>query len=252
MAQITIDIGQARQKLPDDSTTAVLDGLSMLPETRFRIRTYWESHENGNFSLSVNSVTEAINGQALCWPWFDWCLEKFTLNKVWPDIPAWSWFEPSKPEPKPRTRDAALNWLSPKEAKAILKLEGIQIASSKKADVYNALYEHVSFEKWREQALANWQNANDAKPNECLLEQAKIKLLVLTLSSAKYNAFRVIQISELLANRPYGAQVKISPADKAASFIAQSLPQNTPLPNLPPFYPGDRSDLAVVYPNRRG
>jgi hypothetical protein len=174
MTQIAIDIGNARNNLPADSVAAVLDGLDISPETRSRIRSSWESHENGNFSMAVSSVAAALDGQALCWPWFDWCLVKFTANKIWPDIPAWSWFEPNKPEPKPRTRDAALNWLSLKETKAILKSEGVQPAGNKRADVYNALYEHVDFEKWRELALTNWQNDRDAKPSESALEQAKI------------------------------------------------------------------------------
>ena len=247
MTKLTIDVGSAFRKLPADSVAAVLNGIEITTEARALIRSIWESHENGNFSAAVKAITAALDGKALGWPWFEWCLAKFSDNKIWPDIPAWSWFEPIKPEPKPRTRDDALNWLSLSEVKKILKAEGIQPVSNKRADIFNAMYQQVEFGKWSGLAFANWQHDCNTKPDQTALEQAKIKLLVMTLTSAKYSAHRVAQISESLANWPRGTQAKIDLADKAAALIAGASPRNIPLPNLPPFYPGDRSGLTVVF-----
>lgn len=247
MTKLAIDLSGAFRKLPSDSVATILNGIGITPDDRALIRSTWESHKNGSFTAAVKAVAAILDGHPWSWPWFEWCLATFSNSKIWPDIPAWSWFEPTNPEPKPRTRDDALNWLSLSEVKKILKAEGIQPVSNKRADVFNAMYQQVDFGKWRDLAFANWQRDCNTEPDQRALEQAKIKLLVLTLSSAKYTADRVAQINESLARWPRGTQAKIDLADKAAALIARTSPENAPLPNLPPFYPGDRSALSVDF-----
>lgn len=251
MPKISLEIATVLRKVPTDGAAAVLVGVDAAPTVLSDIRAAWLPHEHGNFRQAVKAVSAALDGRSWHWPWFDFCLESFSERKVWPDgVLGWDSFEPVKPEPRPKTPDDSLSWLSLKEVRAILRTEGVKAASAKRADIYNALYRHVPFDKWRDVALANWDSDNKAGPDMDGRAHVKLELLTHTLSIANYSAMRAAQIGGSIDGWPPGSRVNIEMSDKAAMLMYRSPSPDQPLPGLPPFYPGDGSYLRIDFGRR--
>lgn len=248
MKKVEVEIKTALRQLPKNGASSVLAGVEASPSVLAAVHSAWLPHKNGNFRQAVKSVSDTLDNHDWRWPWFDFCLETFSKHKIWPDdVLGWDAFEPTPKEPKPKTPDDSLSWLSLKEVRAILKAEGIKPSSNRKADIYNALYHQVSFEKWHSLALSNWQEDKNAGPDLAWQRAAKVDLLVLTLSIADFMMNRATQIGDLINNSPRETNTNIELKDKAALLMFSEASHKTPLPGIPPFYPGDRSDLHVGY-----
>jgi hypothetical protein len=246
MKKVAIDINSILRKLPADGAAAVLAGVEATPDVLGAVHTVWLPHQHGNFREAVKAVSGTFDDHDWHWPWFDFCRDRFSKHKVWPDnIPGWDSYEPIKPEPKPKTPDDSLNWLSLKDVRAILKAEGIKPASNRRADIYNTLYHQVPFERWRDVAMSNWDSDANAGPNLDLQAHARVSLLVLTLSKANFVADRAAQIGDWSDRSPRIRQANVVFIDKAAWLMYHEASERSPLPGLPPFYPGDGSDLRV-------
>lgn len=248
MKKIEIEIKTILRQLPNNGAASVLAGVEANPSVLTAVHSAWLPHKNGNFSQAVKSVSDTLDNNDWRWPWFDHCLETFSKNSTWPDnVLGWDVFEPSEKEPKPKTPNDSLSWLSLKEVRAILKAEGVKPVSSRKADTYNALYHQVSFDKWHSLALSNWEEETNAVPDLALQRSAIVNLLVLTLSIADFMLFRATQIGDLTNDSPRVTKTKIELKDKASYLMFREASPKTPLHGIPPFYPGDRSDLHVDY-----
>lgn len=247
MTKVALDIESVLRKLPTDGATAVLAGIEADSAVLKAVRAAWLPRQHGNFDQAVKAVSAVLDGHVWHWPWFEYCLKMFSGHKVWPDnILGWDSFEPIKPEPKPKTPADSISWLSLKEARAILKVEGVKPVSTKRADTYNALYRQVPFEKWREIAMSNWKSDANSEPDLKGQAYAKIRLLTGMLSSADFMVHRAAQIGESARHEwPRPWRVGINLADKAARLMHQNQSPLMPLPGLPPFYPGDGSSLIV-------
>lgn len=247
MNKVALEITTALRQLPADGVIAVLAGIQAPPAVLADVHATWLPYRNGDFRKAAKAVSATLDGHTWHWPWFELCLATFSKHKVWPDnVLGWDSFEPTAPEPKPKTPDDALNWLSLKEVRAILKAERIKPASTRRADTYNALYHQVPFAKWRDVAMSNWDAERNAAPDLVRQEYAKVELLVLTLSIATFMVDRAIQVGEFL-DHPRRTRIEIDFIDKAARLMFLEASRGSPLPSLPPFYPGDRSDLRVNF-----
>lgn len=148
-------------------------------------------------------------------------------------------------EPMPRTRAAALEWLSLKEVRAILKAQGVAPDGTKKSDAYDALCRKVPYEKWRDLARANWDAEVNAPADGDADEGARVKLLVLAMSHASFAAQRYAQLLGRASAPSREQLVRIEFADKLAQGLSTQAGLGSPIPGLPPFYPGDTSDVQV-------
>ena len=248
MKRVEIEIKTLLHQLPNNGAASVLVGVDASPKIRSAVYSSWLPHKNGNFRQAVKAVFAVLKNQDWHWPWFEICLSAFSKHKIWPEnVLGWDAFAPQETEPKPKTPDDALSWLSLKEAKEILKSEGINPVSQKKADVYNALYNQVSFEKWQSLALSNWRESTTTEPDLSSQASARVDLLVLTLSIADFMNYRARQVGEVIYSSPRAIGVAVELNDKAAHLMMREASDKLPQPGIPPFYPGDRSDLHVVF-----
>ncbi|MGH2507983.1 MAG: hypothetical protein ACRDHZ_11355 [Ktedonobacteraceae bacterium] len=248
MKKVEIEIKTILNQLPDNGAAAVLGGVEANPSVLAAVYSAWLPNENGNFREAVKAVLDVFSDHVWQWPWFDVCLKAFSEHDVWPDdVLGWDSFEPVPPEPKPETPEDSLEWLDLKDVRAILKAEGIKLGRTRRIDAYNALYHQVPFEKWRHVAISNWDADTKAGPDLEGQIYAKISLLVLTLSIADFTRYRAVQISDLINGGPRMARAQVELNDKAAWLMFREASRKAPLPGIPPFYPGDRSDLHVDY-----
>lgn len=247
MKHVEIEIGTVLRHLPINGAASVLVGIDVSPKVRTAVYSTWLSHANGNFGQAVKAVSAVLESHEWNWPWFEMCLTLFSKYRIWPEnVLGWDAFEPKEKEPQPTTPDDALPWLNLKEVRDILKSEGIKPRSQKRADIYNALYNQVSFDKWQDLALSNWHKSTTDEPDLSSQASAKIVLLVLTLSIADYLNHRARQVGEIKGEFPRATRVTIKPKDKAAQFMMREASDKFPQPGIPPFYPGDRSELHIV------
>ena len=248
MKRLEIEIKDILHHLPNNGAAKILVGVDVSPKVRSAVYSSWLPHKNGNFRNAVKAVYAVLENQDWHWPWFEICLSVFSKHKIWPEnVLGWDAFEPQETEPKPKTPDDALSWLSLKEVKEILKSEGIKPDSQIKADVYNALYNQVSFDKWKSLALSNWYESTTTEPNLSSQASARVDLLVLTLSIADFMNYRARQVGEVIDNNPRAIGVTVVLKDKAARLMMHEASDKLPQPGIPPYYPGDRSDLHVVF-----
>ena len=248
MKRVEIEIKTILSQLPNNGAASVLVGVDVSPKVRSAIYSTWLPHKNGNFRQAVKAVSAVLECHEWYWSWFEMCLSLFNKHKIWPDnVLGWDAFEPPEKAPQPKTPDDALTWLSLMEANKILKSEGIKPISQKRGDVYNALYNQVSFDKWQSLAFSNWHLSRTDEPDLALQASAKIDLLVLTLSISDSMNHRARQVGAVVNSSLRATGVTVELKDKAAQLMMLEASEKLPQPGIPPFYPGDRSDFHVVF-----
>lgn len=226
---------------------AVLAGVLIAAPERLEILRVWNAERNGNFDRLCKSVAAVLGDCHWDWPWFDECLMQFRELGEYPDCLGWDVFDPGEPEDEPKTPDDALNWIGIAEARRLLKEFGIKPAGRKHSDVYNALYARVPFERWRDTALDRWRKSEAerlAGPTTQDVARAKIRLLAGNMMAVDYVAHRLEQVNDLVAGGRY--VMRIQPADKLALRFMLNPLRSSPHPDLPPYYPGDRTEVLAV------
>lgn len=226
---------------------AVLAGVDLTKTDRVNLLAAWRSIANAGIDAQLKVLDGFLGARRMSWPWFDDCRQRFEGMGFYPDDRGWNVFNKGEGEPEPVSLDDALNWIGPKEARALLKASGVKGVGRKNVDAYDALCRHLPFEVWRPCAIANWREAEAARvagPGEDEIERAKRWLLLMAMSTADYIADRIEQVSEA----GYAPCVDLDSPFAQAMMNAPS--PFAPHPGMPPFYPGDRSGISRERTNR--
>jgi hypothetical protein len=208
----------------------------------------WRPLAGSGRDAQIKALSGFVTGRALDWPWFDDCRARFVGLGRYPDVGEWDIFDAGEPEPEPTTTDEAINWVDIDEARALLKECSIKPAGRKKSDIFNALYEHIPFDRWQPIALAAWRQAESERaegPNSDQVEQAKIRLLVASMSAADYVAHRVEQLRSMIDDGTMSG-IRIEPNGAIAQTMMHAPSPYGPHHGLPPFFPGDHSSVAGI------
>tara|TARA_Y100001934_G_C12201707_1_gene701528 strand:+ start:347 stop:1054 length:708 start_codon:yes stop_codon:yes gene_type:complete len=193
-------------------------------------------------SQQPGAVSELLNNQDFNWPWFDECRQRFQNSSVWPDLPAWSWFE-EEPDLLKGKKDV-LSKLPTKILRNIATRHQITIPKgSKVADIRVLLARKLTEEQILPYRTILNQRIIDKDEAERL--QAKFSLLESSIRSLAYNSQRHEQLAMMVIDM--GFNVTLSDIDPAAELFSKNYQFNVRnSKNVPPFYPGDTTSLSSV------
>jgi len=221
-----------------DHLAAAKQVLSCSGLSEFTIQRLAEAVE----SQRPGAVSELLNDQDFNWPWFDECLERFQNSSIWPDLPAWSWFE-EEPDLL-KGKEDVLSKLPTKVLRNIATRHQITIPKgSKVADIRVLLARKLT----EEQILPyrTILNQRIIEKDEVERLQAKFSLLESSIRSLAYNSHRHEQLVMMVVDM--GFKVKLTVSDQAAKLFSKNYEFNVRnSKNVPPFYPGDTTSLSTV------